>query len=186
MIIDNAVRVYTRQEWRKWLSEHHQSEAYCWLVTAKNDPISYLDTVEEALCFGWIDSTRKRIDENQKCQRFTPRRKNSNWTELNKERVRRLARLGLMTEAGNKVLPEMDPNSFVIHEEILKRLEQDEELYRNFQALPGLYVRIRMDNIQSVKSDAALYASRLDKFIEHTRLNKIYGQWHDDGRLLEE
>lgn len=186
MIIDNAVRVGTRPEWRDWLSEHHQLQPYCWLITAKNDPISYLDIVEEALCFGWIDSTRKRIDENQTAQRFSPRRRNSSWTELNKERVRRLERLGLMTEAGRSVLPDMGPDSFVIQEEILQRLKQDEELYGYFQAMPELYVRIRIDNIQSVEKDAALYASRLDKFITHTRENKMYGQWHDEGRLVEE
>jgi hypothetical protein len=142
-----------------------------------------LDIVEEALCFGWIDSTRKKMDEAQTGQRFSPRKKNSNWTELNKERVRRLDRLGLMTEAGKKVLPEMMAEPFMIHEAILEELRRDEVLYHNFQGLPDLYVRIKIDNIQSVRNDAILYKKRLTKFIEHTRINKMYGQWNDDGRL---
>ncbi|MCR8634699.1 YdeI/OmpD-associated family protein [Paenibacillus radicis (ex Xue et al. 2023)] len=184
MVIDKQVQARTRQEWREWLSDHHSTEDYCWLITTTNHPVSYLDFVEEALCFGWIDSTRKKLDDIQTGQRFSPRKKNSNWSELNKERVRRLDKLGLMTEAGNKVLPDMKVEYFLINEAILLELRQDKELYRNFQALPELYVRIRIDNIQSVQSDAELYHKRLKKFIEHTRANKIYGQWNDDGRLL--
>lgn len=183
MVIDNIVRAHTRQEWRKWLSEYHSTEDYCWLITTNNLSVSYLDFVEEALCFGWIDSTRKKMDDTQTGQRFSPRKKNSNWSELNKERVRRLDKLGLMTEAGKKVLPDMKAEAFIIHEAILVELRQDEALYHHFLALPELYVRIKIDNIQSVKNDAILYRKRLTKFIEHTRINKIYGQWNDDGRL---
>jgi len=90
-----------------------------------------------------------------------------------------------MTEAGKKVLPDMSAESFVIHEAILEKLHRDETLYNHFKALPELYVRIKIDNIQSVQSDEKLYQQRLSKFIESTRLNKMYGQWNDDGRLLE-
>ncbi len=185
MVIDKIVHVDTRQEWRTWLSDHHGTEDYCWLVSTNPYSASYLDFVEEALCFGWIDSTTKKMNDDQTAQRFSPRTKKSNWTELNKERVRRLDKLGLMTEAGKKVLPDMNVESFIIHEEILALLRQDEELYRNFQALPELYVRVKIHNIQSVQHDAALYHNRLTKFIEQTRMNKMYGQWNDNGRLLE-
>lgn len=184
MIIDKIVQAHSRQEWRQWLSDNHGAENYCWAVTTNHDPVSYLDLVEEALCFGWIDSTKKRLDNTQTAQRFSPRSKRSNWTELNKERVRRLDKLGLMTEAGNRVLPAMSVESFVIQEDILAQLREDETLYRNFLDLPDLYVRIKIDNIQSVRNDATLFHNRLTKFIEHTRINKMYGQWNDDGRLL--
>ncbi|MWC27645.1 YdeI/OmpD-associated family protein [Paenibacillus sp. MMS18-CY102] len=184
MIIDKLVQVHSRQEWREWLHSHHSTEDYCWAVTANPQSAGYLDFVEEALCFGWIDSTTKKLNDTQTAQRFSPRKKKSNWTELNKERVRRLNKLGLMTEAGRKVLPDMSPESFIIHEEILSQLREDETLYRNFQALPELYVRVKIHNIQSVHNDRALYQNRLAKFIEHTRMNKLYGQWHDNGRLL--
>ncbi|WP_028551613.1 YdeI/OmpD-associated family protein [Paenibacillus sp. UNC451MF] len=184
MVIDRIVQPHTRQEWREWLRDNHSTGDYCWLISTKNHSVSYLDLVEEALCFGWIDSTRKKMDDTQTAQRFSPRKRNSNWSELNKERVRRLDKLGLMTESGKKVLPDMGADSFIIHEAILMELRQDEALYHNFQALPELYVRIKIDNIQSVQNDAILYRKRLTKFIEHTRINKIYGQWNDDGRLL--
>ena len=83
----------------------------------------YLDAVEEALCFGWIDSTNKVID-GVRMQRFTPRKKNSLWTELNKERVRRLEQLGMMTDAGRAVLPPMGVRSFRIDPDVETSLKQ--------------------------------------------------------------
>lgn len=184
MIIDRTIETPTRQQWRDWLSDNHATEKYVWLISSKEQPESYVDFVEEALCFGWVDSTRKRTDDGRSAQRYSPRSKKSNWTELNKERVRRMERLGLMTESGRRALPDMRPEAFVVDEDILAELRQDEALYRHYEALPPLYVRIRIDNIQSVRSDPALFRSRLDKFIENTREGKLYGQWHDDGRLL--
>lgn len=82
-------------------------------------------------------------------------------------------------------MPDLTLDSFKIDEEILVKLHQDDVVYRNFQALPGLYVRIKIDNIQSVKKDSILFHKRLTKFIENTRINKMYGQWNDKGRLLK-
>lgn len=184
MIVDKLVKVETRQEWREWLVNNHNTESYCWLVPAQRTSMSYIDFVEEALCFGWIDSTTKKVNDTHTAQRFSPRKKKSKWTELNKQRVRRLDKLGFMTEAGHHVLPDMNTASFIIDEDILTQLRQDEVLYGHFQSLPALYVRVKLDNIQSVRNDATLYQNRLTKFIKHTRLNQLYGQWHDHGRLL--
>ena len=134
--------------------------------------------------FGWIDGIKKKISETESAQRISPRRKKSNWTELNKERVRRLEKLGLMTEAGLKVLPDMCPESFIIDQVIETRLKEDDQVYQNFLSFPELYRRIRIDNIQSYKNDQELFNRRLTKFIENTRANKLYGQWNDNGRLL--
>lgn len=81
--------------------------------------------MEEALCFGWIDSTRKKTASGFLAQRLTPRSRKSKWSELNKERVRRLTRLGLMTPHGEKCLPEMDPEAFRIDPDILEALQKD-------------------------------------------------------------
>jgi uncharacterized membrane protein YdjX (TVP38/TMEM64 family) len=91
--------------------------------------LRYGDAVEEALCFGWIDSTVK-AGEGVMWRRFSPRRKRSPWTELNKERCRRLERLGLMTDAGRAVLPNMD---FHIDDDVLVALQGDEAVWQNFQ-----------------------------------------------------
>lgn len=79
--------------------------------------------MEEALCFGWIDSTVKRLENGVATQRLAPRRKHSVWSELNKERCRRMEKLGLMTDAGRAVLPNMSPSGFVIGEDILSALQ---------------------------------------------------------------
>ena len=100
-----------RQQLRDWLQENHVSSKECWVVMSrsKNPPVGvlpYLDVVEEALCFGWIDSTVKKLPDGKLAQRLSPRRKNSHWTELNKERCRRLIQEGKMTDAGLKVIPQ--------------------------------------------------------------------------------
>ena len=98
-----------RQQLRDWLQENHASAKECWVVMsrAKNlvGVLPYLDVVEEALCFGWIDSTMKRLPDGRLAQRLSPRRKKSHWTELNKERCRRLIQEGKMTDAGLNVIP---------------------------------------------------------------------------------
>ena len=146
--------------------------------------MSYLDCVEEALCFGWIDST-VRSHNGRTAQRFSPRRKGSRWTELNKARCERLERLGLMTPAGREALSNAEP--FTIDEEVLALLESDPILWKNLQTLPELYVRVRVDNIQYLKDkEPETYQKRLDKFIEYTRRGEMYGDWNDDGKLLND
>lgn len=93
-----------RHEWRQWLQENHTSASEAWLVYFKKHTdkksIKYEEAVEEALCFGWIDSKVKKIDEEKFMQRYTPRKEDSNWSESNKRRVRKLIKLGLMTPIG--------------------------------------------------------------------------------------
>ncbi|RED84202.1 YdeI/OmpD-associated family protein [Cohnella phaseoli] len=189
MEIENLVPVTSREELRDWLLNNGKAEKCCWILvsmTPTPGTLLYLDAVEEALCFGWIDGTKKKYSEKTMAQRLSPRSKKSSWTELNKERVRRLEQLGLMRDEGRRVLPDMDHRSFRIPEEIEQRLKEDKQVYDNFVAFPDLYKRIRIDTIQSVKSQPELYRSRLDKFIANTRENKVYGQWHDNGRLLDD
>ncbi|WP_405110328.1 YdeI/OmpD-associated family protein [Paenibacillus sp. FSL K6-1217] len=188
MSIENKLAAITREELRDWLLANSTTEGSCWVeVSLKPLPgtILYLDAVEEALCFGWIDGVKKVNAEGKLMQRLSPRSKRSSWTELNKERVRRLEKLGLMRDEGRRCLPDMDSGAFRIDPVIEQRLKADEQVYRHFLAFPALYQRVRIDNIQSYKHQPELFERRLDKFIENTRLNKMYGQWHDGGRLLD-
>jgi uncharacterized protein YdeI (YjbR/CyaY-like superfamily) len=93
-----------RSEWRGWLEKHHTSETEVWLIYYKKGSgktsISYPDSLEEALCFGWIDSIIQKIDDEQYARKFTPRREGSRWSEVNKRLVSKLAREGRMREAG--------------------------------------------------------------------------------------
>ena len=109
MEITRLLEFTQRQQLRDWLQENHASAKECWVVMsrAKNPMgvLPYIDVVEEALCFGWIDSTLKRLPDGRLAQRLSPRRKKSHWTELNKERCRRLIQEGKMTDAGLNVIP---------------------------------------------------------------------------------
>lgn len=94
----------SRADWRKWLEKNHQSKQSVWLVYFKSSTkiasISWSEAVDEALCFGWIDSTRKTIDKERYMQYFTRRKPNSTWSKINKEKVARLIQNNLMTKAG--------------------------------------------------------------------------------------
>lgn len=104
MGISRMLYVTSREEWRTWLAKHHESQSEVWLIYYKKHTgrprIPYDDAVEEALCFGWIDSLVKRIDDAKFAQKFTPRKDCTRWSALNKRRVRKLIREGRMTEAG--------------------------------------------------------------------------------------
>jgi uncharacterized protein YdeI (YjbR/CyaY-like superfamily) len=98
------LRVADRKEWRSWLEKNHSSRNAVWLLFYKRHTgkpsMPYNDAVEEALCFGWIDSLVKRVDDEQYVRKFTPRKQGSVWSETNKRRVERLVREGRMTDAG--------------------------------------------------------------------------------------
>ncbi|ROR28069.1 uncharacterized protein YdeI (YjbR/CyaY-like superfamily) [Mobilisporobacter senegalensis] len=185
--MENLLNVTTREELRSWLLSHCTTEKCCWVIvsiTQKPGTLLYLDAVEEALCFGWIDGIKKKNTENQVIQRLSPRTKKSSWTELNKERVRRLEKIGLMNAEGKKALPDFDYNAYKMNEVIEKKLKESAQVYENFMQFPELYRRIRIDTINQVKNQPELFEKRLDKLIENTRKGKMYGAWNDNGRLL--
>ena len=98
----NLLPAGDRDELREWLMENHDKENECWVVVRRGRPTDdetfwYIDAVEEALCFGWIDGTTKKMENGVTAQRLAPRRKRRLWAELNKERCRRMERLGKMT-----------------------------------------------------------------------------------------
>ena len=186
--MQNLLAIRSRKDFRAWLAENGEKESECWLVVKRGQPqaddgvLYYLDAVEEALCFGWIDSTVKPVD-GVRWQRFSPRRADGMWTELNKERVRRLERLGLMTDRGRAVLPPMGARSFKIDPEIEKAL-REARVWTKFRALPPLYQRVRAYNLWFYKTRLpAQYAKALAHLIEETRKGRTYGEWNDFGRL---
>ena len=103
---DRYPRYYpkTRKEWRRWLTRNHETSSGVWLINYKKESgrprVPYADAVEEALCFGWIDSVMNPLDDHSFMQLFTPRKPKSNWSKLNKQRIESLIEQGLMTPAG--------------------------------------------------------------------------------------
>ncbi len=185
--MENILNISDRSVFRQWLTEHSSNEKECWIAvkrgkTPPEDALWYLDAVEEALCFGWIDSTLKNVD-GISLQRFGPRSKSGRWTELNKERCRRLEKLGLMTDSGRNACPDLNAE-FIIVPEVLAVFSLNPTAWKNFISFPSLYQRVRIDNIQRVQANPELFCSRLNKLIEASEKGEMIGDWHDYGRLL--
>jgi uncharacterized protein YdeI (YjbR/CyaY-like superfamily) len=179
MEITKTIEITNRAEWREWLSTNHATASEIWMVyatAASGKPtIPYLHAVEEALCFGWIDGIAKKFDAERTAQRFTPRRPKSNWTELNKERARRLIASGLMTDAGRAVLPNLDPAGFQIAPDILAALQADPQRWAHFQAFPAVYQRIRVGFIEEMRKNPVVFQQRLNNFLRKTEKNVMFG-----------
>jgi len=169
----------TRKEWRDWLAKNHDKERAIWLVVYLKETgkpsVPYNDAVEEALCFGWIDSTRKTLTEDSRAQRFSPRRKGAPWSEMNKERVRRLHAQGLMTEAGMAAGVDFLDETFEVPADLLQAIKADVETWEHFQTFPESYVRIRIGWIDGVRDRPEEFDKRLRYFLKMTKQGKRFG-----------
>src|SRR5215470_14646892 len=100
----STLDVHSRQQWRNWLREHHDSVSEIWLVFhkrhTKETSISYDDAVEEALCFGWIDSLVRRLDDERYARKFTPRKPDSRWSTINRRRYEKMQAEGRLMPPG--------------------------------------------------------------------------------------
>ena len=179
MQIGKTLYVKTREEWRSWLEKNHQKESEIWLISyrkfTKKTSVLYNDAVEEALCFGWIDSILKKIDLNSYAQRFSPRRANANWSPMNKERMRRLIKDKKMTPAGLAVFEGNLDKPFEIPTDILKELKKDKEVWKNFQKFSDSYKRIRIGWIDGARKRPEEFKKRLKYFLKMTAQNKTFG-----------
>ena len=141
MEIINLLHLSSRDELRRWLMENHDKERCCWVVSYRGKcppqwpAVPYVEVVEEALCFGWIDSTLKRLPDGRLAQRLSPRQPKSHWTQLNMDRCASLEARGLMTEAGRKAFEKaFDYEIIPPDSEINQRIKEEAKLRR-----PGMY-----------------------------------------------
>lgn len=121
----------TRGAWRAWLTANHDTARGVWLASWKPatgwPAVPYAEAVEEALCFGWIDSTANTLDDERRLQLMTPRKPRSTWTRLNRERVARMEAEGLMTDAGRRAVEVAQANGWwTIYDPVEDLLEPDE------------------------------------------------------------
>jgi uncharacterized protein YdeI (YjbR/CyaY-like superfamily) len=137
--------------------------------------IPYNDAVEEALCFGWIDSRVKRIDDSAYAQRFSPRNPKSTYSQANKERLRELVRLGKVLPSVQASLGDILTEEFVIPEDILSAIKGNKAAWENFQNFSPEYKRIRVAFIEGARNRPAEFRKRLRYFIEMTEKNKQFG-----------
>lgn len=131
----------TRPAWRAWLAEHHDTARGVWLASWKRatgrPAVPYAEAVEEALCFGWIDSTTNTLDEERGLQLMTPRRPRSGWTRLNRERVARMEAEGLMTDAGRQAVAAAQGNGWWEIYDSVEDLIEPDDLVATLDATPA-------------------------------------------------
>jgi len=185
--VGKTLYVKTRREWRAWLARHHRTAPEIWLIYYKKHSgkprIPYNHAVEEALCYGWIDSITKPLDRNRWAQRFSPRRPTSRLSDMNRERVRRLITARRMTNAGLERLKHVFDRredtkarlKWEVPDDILERLKQDDAVWNNFRRFPESYKRIRIGWIAAARRRPEILEQRLRYFLKMTARNKRFG-----------
>jgi len=164
---DNLERYYARdrQEWRDWLAKNHVTAPGVWLIYYKKESgqprVDYADAVEEALCFGWIDSTANKLDDERYMQFFSPRKPKSVWSKSNKQRVARLIEQGLMMPAGlEKIEAAKQDGSWdtlntvedlIVPADLQAALDANESARVNFEAFSNSSRKIILWWIESAK-----------------------------------
>lgn len=154
----------TLEQWRKWLAEHHDCESEVWLVFHKRHTgrpsISYEDAVDQALCFGWVDSLIKRLDEERYARKFTPRKPDSRWSDSNRKRYARLKANGHLMPAGvtraptNRTYDAHGPLPKIVPHYIRKALKECPSASDCFESLPPSHRRRYIGWIDCAKQGA--------------------------------
>lgn len=178
-----------KEDWRSWLDEFHAIEKNVWLVFYKKNSskqgLVYLDAVEEALCYGWIDSIVKKIDEEKYKQKFTPRNKQSYWSDKNKERVNKLIKEGRMTRWGMDIIEAAKKNGswdkkmiskieYQVPQEFKEALENNIAAKDFFDSLADSYKRQYIGWIASAKKNETRI-KRINKALELLKSKKKLG-----------
>lgn len=176
-IKETMLYITTRDAWRKWLEDNFETAPEVWLVFPKKasgkKSILYNDAVEEALCFGWIDSIRKTLDREHTIQRFSPRNPESTFSQPNKERLKWLAGHNMIHPAILSRVQLVLEEKFHFPPDIINEIRQDKEAWENYQHFSESYKRIRIAYIDSAKKRPEEFRKRLSNFIGKTRENKL-------------
>lgn len=179
MEINNALHIANRTEWREWLAKNYDKEREAWLVywnkKSRKSRIAYNDAVEEALGFGWIDSTVKKIDEFASAQRFSPRNPKSGYSQANIERLRKLVEEGRVIPAVRAAVEPILAKKFIFPVDIMTKIKANKVAWKNFRAFSPAYQRIRIGYIEGARSRPAEFQKRLDNLINKSEKNKQFG-----------
>jgi uncharacterized protein YdeI (YjbR/CyaY-like superfamily) len=186
----NSIQPETRADWRAWLEQHHLQSEGVWLISYKKvtgrPRLEYDEAVEEALCFGWIDSKPNKLDDLRSMLWFTPRKPGSGWSRLNKERVERLISAGLMTPAGlEKIEAAQQDGSWhaldavealEIPPDLAEALASYSSARQNFEAFPRSIKRGILEWISTAKK-AETRAKRIEETARLAQDNIRANQW---------
>ena len=176
MEINTIVSFSHREEWRNWLEKNFQKENEVWLVFFKKDSgkksMIYNDAVEEALCYGWIDSITKKYAGDSRVQRFSPRKSKNNYSQINIERLRWLLERRMVHPS---IVAEVEPlvnKPFIYPSDIMNALRQNENVWKHFQTFSESYIRIRVAYIEQARERKEEFNKRLQNFISKTAQRK--------------
>ena len=179
MEITETLYAKNRTEWRKWLKKNYKTSKEIWLIYynkhSGKERIPYDEAVEEALCFGWIDSTAKKFDHESFAQRYTPRNPKSSYSQLNKERLKRLLKQKKVIATVRKTLGHIENDNFVFPKDILNQIRKNSEAWKNFQYFSEPYKRIRIGFLDGSRNRPDEFKKRLKYFIKMTAANKKFG-----------
>ena len=179
MQITKTLYIKTRSEWRSWLKKNYRREKEIWLVfqnkSSDKKGITYEEAVEEALCFGWIDSIVKKTEKDSRVQRFTPRNPKSSYSQLNKERLKRLLRQKKVIATVRKALGDLENKKFIYPKYILSEIKKNKKAWKNFQKFSEAYKRILIAFIHDARIRPDIFKVRLNYFIKMSAQNKQYG-----------
>ncbi len=166
-----------RNQWRDWLNKNFEKETEIWFVfptiSSGEKGITYNDAVEEALCFGWIDGVAGTLDEKHNLRRFTPRRKGSDYSRLNIERLIYLDSQGMIHPSLQESVKKVISVPFEFPKDIINELKKDKKTLENYQNFSDSYKRIRVSYIDAARKRPEEFKKRLDSFIKKTKENKI-------------
>ena len=179
MKITKTLYAPNRKTWRDWLKKNYQTEKEIWLIYYRKQSgkkrILYNHAVEEALCFGWIDSTVKNLDAERFVQKFSPRKPKSSYSQANQERLRRLVKQGKVMKDVLATLGAMRTEEFEIPADILQVLKANAQAWKNFQSYSGPYQRIRIAFIDGARRRPEEFRKRLKHFLRMTEQDKQFG-----------
>ena len=185
MELDKAVHFRNSREWRDWLSENHDKKDELWLLHHKTRrraaSVSLEDAVSEAICFGWIDGKLRSIDEDRYIVRYSPRRSNSVWSQINKDRAEALIASGKMTAAGLAKIDEARQNgmwdaaytnrrSDRMPSDLHEALSRDKDAWSNFANFANSYRNMYIGWVNDAKTDVTR-KRRIAEVVNRSRLN---------------
>jgi len=179
MEITKTLYVTTPKEWRAWLKKNFKTEKDIWLIYPHKDSglprIEYNDAVEQALCFGWIDSIIKNLDKDNSVQRYSPRRPRTTYSQANIERLRYLVANKKVVREVALTLDAVFNEKFVVPLDIMKTIKANKTAWKNFQTFSDSYIRIRIAFINGARNRPQEFQKRLRYFIDMTEKNKLIG-----------
>ena len=179
MNITKTLYVSRRVDWRRWLSKHYKTEKEIWLVYYRKDSgeprLAYNDAVEEALCFGWIDSNIKSLDKERFAQRFSPRKPSAAYSPANEVRLLRLIARGKVHKSVLATLGSLGSQRFKVAPDILRAIKANAQAWSNYRRFSPTYRRIRVGFIEGARQRPQEFQKRLRYFIRMTERGKQFG-----------